>query len=56
MNFFLLCNELFSADGQKHRQTDNREMPIVAFPDIGKSPCKWRQYKSMQKTHSLKEN
>jgi hypothetical protein len=51
MNIFLLCNELFSADGQ----TDSETL-IDAFRDIGKAPCKWHQYKSMRKTHSLKEN
>jgi len=51
MNIFPLCNELFSADGKTDRET-----LLVAFPDIGKAPCKWRQYKSMRKINSLKEN
>jgi len=51
MNIFPVCNELFSADGQTERQT-----LVVAFPDIGKAPIKWRQYNSMRKSHSLKED
>jgi len=51
MNIFPVCNELFSAEGQTERET-----LIVAFPDIGKAHCKWRQYKSVRKTHGLKED